>query len=59
YRNYSLFISEAASLFNIHSSPRIIPFAFPGGIVQTATFADAPGGASLRGGLGDLKIAHS
>ena len=39
YRNYSLFISEAASLFNIHSSPRIIPFAFPGDIVPTATFA--------------------
>ena len=37
YRNYSLFISEAASLFNIHSSPCIIPFAFPGDIVQTAT----------------------
>jgi len=34
YRNYSLFISEAASLFNIHSSPRVIPVAFPGDIVQ-------------------------
>ena len=27
YRNYSLFISEAASLFNIHLFPRIIPLA--------------------------------
>ena len=39
--------------------PRIIPFAFPGNTVPMATFADAPGGASLRGGLGDIKIAHS
>ena len=29
YRNYSLFISEAASLFNIHSSQRIIPSPLP------------------------------
>ena len=39
YRNYSLFISKAASLFNIHSSPRIIPLAFPGNTVPMATFA--------------------
>ena len=53
YRNYSLFISEAASLFNIHSSPRITPFATSGNIVQTATFFGRPGrgvptGAYLR-----------
>ena len=34
YRNYSLFISEAASLFNIHSLQRIIPFASPGNTVS-------------------------
>ena len=27
YRNYSLFISEAASLFNIHLFPCVIPVA--------------------------------
>ena len=43
YRNYSLFISEAASLFNIHSSPRIIPYAPSGNIVPKATFSGRPG----------------
>jgi len=39
YRNYSLFISEAASLFNIHLFPRIIPVAPSGNTVPKATFA--------------------
>ena len=34
YRNYSLFISEAASLFNIHLFPRFIPVASPGNTVS-------------------------
>jgi len=39
YRNYSLFISKADSLFNIHSFQRIIPVASSGNIVPMATFA--------------------
>jgi len=51
YRNYSLFISETASLFNIHSSQRIIPFAPSGNTVSHIRRSKSP--PCLKGGRGD------
>ena len=51
YRNYSLFISEAASLFNIHSSHVSSRLPFPA--TQFHTFIAANSPPCLKGGRGD------